>query len=130
MEDPFKKLDQMPDLLTPISLKDSAKRIQCLLEKLLPINWPDCTKEGYRRRTSLALLKIVPNIEVQTLLELNLYFFRPPKSLKDFQNEVLDQIPKILRATKKERNIEESSSLYSLNLKGLVFNKDNGGYYH
>jgi hypothetical protein len=78
----------------------------------------------------LALLKIIPNIEVKTLLELNRYFFRPQKSLKDFQSEVLDQIPRILRASQKERNTEEGSSLYSLNLKGLVFNKDNGGYYY
>lgn len=38
MEDPFKKLDQIPDLLTPISLKEPAKKVQSLLEKLLPTN--------------------------------------------------------------------------------------------
>jgi hypothetical protein len=130
MEDPFRKLDQIPDLLTPISLKDGAKKIQGLLEKLLPTNWPDCNREGFRRRTALALLKVNSNIEVQTLLDLNLYFFRPPKALKEFENEVLDQIPKIKKTSSSERNKEEGTSFFSLNLNNLIVNKDNGGYYH
>jgi hypothetical protein len=49
---------KIPPLLKPLNLNLTAKQEQAMVNNELPIKFPECFKEGWRRRTSLALIRM------------------------------------------------------------------------
>ena len=120
-------LGEPPYLLMPLGgAQESALQSKKRVESMLPVSYPLCIKEGFRRTTALALIRLT-GLGTTNLKDFNTCFCKPPKSEEALEDEVLSRQDELL-AHLSER-IKMATPAFELDLRDWAFNKDTHKYY-